>query len=217
MDWLNPRPKSRQVRLRAMMESGQLVDEVAEIVQTQVIAHKARASIRNRDPVPLYQLKEENRHPVWKENLLVETGLSPLPGMDSSYILEDSQNLWKGIRHGSVEIDGESKFRANLVAVVVNVAAVLIFFGFAWLSGIKVGADSQAEASVQQETTKEEFGHGFVDQVEGTAGQTTGGTGTAGVGGDTGRSPQEPVESGPPGDSGGGDAPSTRGPTRTGP
>ena len=82
--------KPNRIRFRAMMESGLLVDEEADIVQTQVIAHKARASIRNRNTVPLYYQTEEDRTPVWKENLLVETGLSPPPGMDSRYNLEDS-------------------------------------------------------------------------------------------------------------------------------
>ena len=53
MDWFRPNQNTR-IRFRAMMESGQLVDELADIVQTQVIAHKARASIGNRDAVPLY-------------------------------------------------------------------------------------------------------------------------------------------------------------------
>ena len=70
--WQPNKDKSNQIRFRAMMESGQLVDEVADIVQTQVIAPKARASIRNRDAVPLYHHTEEGRPPVWKENLLVE-------------------------------------------------------------------------------------------------------------------------------------------------
>ena len=50
VDWFQPN-KANRIRFRAMMESGQFVDEVADIVQTQVIAHKARASIRNRDAV----------------------------------------------------------------------------------------------------------------------------------------------------------------------
>lgn len=51
-----------------MMESGHLVDEVADVVQTQVIAHQARASIRNREEVPLYVQTEEDRPPVWMQN-----------------------------------------------------------------------------------------------------------------------------------------------------
>ena len=61
MQWFNPQGNANRIRFRAMMESGELLDEVADVVQTQVIANKARASIRTRDAVPLYHHTEENQ------------------------------------------------------------------------------------------------------------------------------------------------------------
>ena len=136
--------KPNRVRLRAMMESGLLIDEEADIVQTQVIAHKARASIRNRNTVPLYLQTEEDRSPVWKENLLVETGLSPPPGMDSRYNLEDTRNLHAGIRTGAVEIDRDSPLKSHGVAIMVNVAAVIVFVVCGWLAGLSAVPDGAA-------------------------------------------------------------------------
>ena len=230
MDWLQPNRKATRIRFRAMMESGTFVDEVADVVQTQVIAHKARASIRNRDAVPLYHHTEENRPPVWKENLLVETGLSPQPGMDSRYVLEDSLNLWKGIKTGAVEIDGESKIRTNSLAIVANVAAVIVFVACAWLAGLNVRPDApRVEAAIQGED-----GHGFVEELEdlgdgaegevelrggegeggpgGLGGEAEGTAGPAGGGEGPGGSAEEPV--GPAPDSSGeaDNAPGVRGP-----
>ena len=108
-----------------MMESGHLVDEVADVVQTQVIAHQARASIRNREEVPLYVQTEEDRPPVWMENLLVETGLAEPPGTDSRYVSEDSKNLWKGIKTGAVTLDAESKVRTSLHQAGLLAASIL--------------------------------------------------------------------------------------------
>ena len=62
MDWLNLQHKENRIRLVAMMESGQLVDEIAAIVQSQVMAQEARASIRNRDAVPLYHQTGRERY-----------------------------------------------------------------------------------------------------------------------------------------------------------
>ena len=108
-----------------MMESGHLVDEVADVVQTQVIAHQARASIRNREEVPLYVQTEEDRPPVWMENLLVETGLAEPPGTDSRYVSEDSKDLWKGIKTGAVTLDAESKVRTSLHQAGLLAASIL--------------------------------------------------------------------------------------------
>ncbi len=194
MDWLKQQSRTPRIRLRAMMESGQMVDETADIIQTQVIAHGARASIRNRDPVPLYRQTEEGRPPTWSENLLVETGLARPPGQDSRYILEDSLNLFKGLRSGAVEVDADSKLKSYSMAIVVNVAAVLIFFACAWLAGQNVAGDKvQAAAlppptavatavvpavvdaaapeppgtqtAVEDAAAQDDFGHGLVDGI----------------------------------------------------
>ena len=220
MDWLTPRHKRKNtIRLLAMMESGQLVDEVADIVQTQVIAHKARASIRNRDAVPIYYHTEENRPPVWQENALIETGLSQPPGMDSRYVLEDSLNLWKGIKTGAVEVDGESKIRANSLQIASITASVFVFFACAWFAGLNAGGDAVAVAAaavavaeaveeVPEAAVEEEFSHGF---VEGPAGEEseaeTGAEGTTGGREGGGDGTQDPVEPRAPVGAGQGDAP----------
>ena len=174
MDWLKRESSTPNIRLRAMMESGQLVDEMADIIQTQVIAHKARASIRNRDPVPLYRQTEEGRPPTWNESLLVETGLARPPGQDSRYVLEDSQNLFKGIRSGAVEIDADSKLKSHSMQILVNVAAVLIFFGCAWLAGLNHTGNTVQVAgptsstvvpAVEDAAAQDDFGDGLVDGI----------------------------------------------------
>ena len=189
MDWLKPQRKENRIRFLAMMESGQLVDEEAEIVQTQVIAHKARASIRNRDAVPLYHQTEEDRPPVWEQNLLIETGLSPPPGMDSRYVLEDAPSLFMGIRLGAVTMDdGLGKLKSNSVAITSVAASVVVFLGCAWLAGLGQGSDSPPATAkvpppavsspaavspiaspivpIQPTAVPAEFRHGFVDELE---------------------------------------------------
>ena len=205
MEWLQPKRKSTRIRFRAMMESGQLLDEVADIVQTQVIARKARASIRNRDAVPLYHHTEEDRPPVWQENLIVETGLSPPPGMDSRYVLEDSLNLWKGIKTGAVELDGESKVS---LAIVANVAAVVVFVACAWLAGLNVAPDPPAVQKAAVEDAQEDNRHGFVEELEGPGGQEAGGKG----GEDSGGGAEEPMGSRVGGSTGEDNAPGVWGP-----
>ena len=197
MDWFRPNQNTR-IRFRAMMESGQLVDELADIVQTQVIAHKARASIGNRDAVPLYHHTEENRPPVWRENLIVETGLSRPPGMDSRYVLEDSRNLWTGIRTGAVETDGDSKLNSNSLAIAVNVAAVIVFVVCGWLAGLNVAPDdSPVEASKVDVVAEEErVSHGVVESMAGTRSEEEGGQGAGRRGEDTDRGSEEYVRTG---------------------
>ena len=209
--------KPNTIRFRAMMESGLLVDEEADIVQTQVIAHKSRASIRNRNTVPLYHQTEEGRPPVWKENLLVETGLSLPPGMDSRYCLEDSQNLHAGIRSGAVEIDGDNPLKSHGLAIVVNITAVIVFVACAWLSGLNTHPDPPvAEAATKEaveeqaesrEETDERVSYGFVETLEGEesqeAGEEAGKAGSKEAGdtgsgreGDPGVSAEEPLDQG---------------------
>ena len=138
MQWMNLKPKGNKVRFRGMMESGQLVDEEAEIVQTQVIAATARASIRNRDTAPLYHHTQEGLPPVWRENILIETGLEQPPGMDSRNVLEDTLALYKGIRTGAIELDIRSMLGTKQLAIVANVVVCLIFFACAWLASFNL-------------------------------------------------------------------------------
>ena len=153
-----------EVRFRGMMQSGQLVDERAQIVQSQVVVHKANASIRNRPTVPLYMHTEEGRPPPWHENILVETGAAIPPGMDTRYMLEDSRYLHEGIRTGAVDIEGESPLKSKSVAIAVNIAAVIVFVACAWVAGGDSGSAATAvpepEAATQQE---ERVQHGTME------------------------------------------------------
>ena len=147
-----------------MTESGQLVDEVADVVQTQVIAHKSRASIRNREQVPLYVQTEEDRPPVLMDNLLVETGLAEPPGTDSRYVNEDSKNLFKGILTGAVELDPESELRTTVLQGGLLAASILVVLACAWVSGqnIAAKADAAARAAAVVEAA---VGQGFAGEL----------------------------------------------------
>ena len=131
---LKPQQSEDRVRIRLMMESGRLIDEEADVVQTQVIAQKARAAIRNRDAVPLYRQLGEDQEPSWSENLLVETGLSPPPLSDSRYVLQDSKNLFKGIRGGVVSLSGGWSLSNKHLAFLANVCGVIFILVAAWLA-----------------------------------------------------------------------------------
>lgn len=190
------RSSNPNVRFIAMMESGQLVDETAEIIQTQVIAHGARAAIRNRPTVPLYEHLEEGRMPVWKENVLVETGEAVAPGASSRYVLEDAPALWRGFKAGAIEVPGASKFKKNSVQLAVLGAGVLAFIGCLWLAAqpedvTRPAAQAAQQPQDQPQQVEGDFGHGFVDDVadesggEGRTG-TGGGSGTGGAVGEGG-------------------------------
>ena len=167
MDLLNSlgsKAKTDKIRLRIMTESGRLVDEVADVVQTQVIANKARASIRNRDAVPLYHQTEEDRPPVWKENLLIETGLSPQPGMDSRYVLEDGPNLHRGIRSGAVEMGDSKRLNIGMIAIAASVFVLVVC---AWLTSMNLAPDVAAPSAVEQEVGTDGELPGLEPVVEG--------------------------------------------------
>ena len=188
MQWFNRQSNANSIRFRAMLESGELVDEVADVVQTQVIVNKARASIRTRNTVPLYHQTQEEQTPVWQENLLVETGLSPPPGMDSRYILVDSLDLWKGIKTGTVENEIESMLKNNFVAIAANVVAGIAFLAMIWLASLSGEPVQAAAAEVNQEN-----GHGFVEKMAPEGGEEEGGA-APGPGRAAGGEPsQEPV------------------------
>ena len=187
MQLLQRGQNDNQVRFRGMMQSGVLVDEVAEVVQTQVIAHAARASIQNRETVPLYRQMAEDELPVWDENLLVETGLEQPPGMSGEYGLEHSHNLWKGINSKAVELNPESQSMVHRLQILANVVAGVAFLGLVWLSSLNVSSDNAAVEEPEATPIAEEYGHGFSDELEGvpdpTAGEREGAPGAAGVGG----------------------------------
>ena len=176
MNWLNfSKNDNQKVRFRAMMESGILVDEIADVVQTQVIAHKARASIRNRDPIPLYHLTEEDHQPIHRENLLVETGLSQPPWEDSRYVLEESRNLFTGIRTRSVRLDSMWSLTSKHMVIVAYIASFAFALVCAWLAGLSMSGDDLIVPIEEEEIEIiEELQHGFIEETESTPGGTQG-------------------------------------------
>lgn len=137
------RNEANKVGFTAMLESGELVEETADIVQTQVIVHRARASIRNRNTVPVYEQREWGSTPAWRENRIVETGLARPPGSDSRYQLEDSSNLFSGIKSGAVNIDPESAAKRNMWGIIANASAILIALGCFWFIGHRANLDAE--------------------------------------------------------------------------
>ena len=182
MQWLRPKQNLNKVRFIAMMESGVLVDEVADITQTQVIAQKAKASIRNRDAVPIYYQLEEDAPPVWKENAIVETGLAEPPGTSSRHVLEDAQNLWMGYQTGTVDSGGWNLETKHLGLIALGVSMVL-FIIMAWLTSLNLAepvqvVEKDGKNSTQQSTGQSpgtvENSHGPVPSGE-TPQETDGG------------------------------------------
>ena len=212
MQWLRPKQDPNKVRFIAMMESGVLVDEMADVVQTQVIAQKAKASIRNRDAVPVYHQLEEDAPPVWKENAIVETGLGNPPGMESRHVIDDAHNLWLGYQTGTVDSGGWNLEARHLGIIALGVS-VLVFILFAWLTSMNLSDPVEVAVEVTDDQPaqnaddpvgiqSEESSHGFVEEAgppgeEGTDARPTG-TGEPPVPG--GAAP--PEEAGPPGEEG---------------
>ena len=165
MQWLSLQPKaSSSVRFRAMLESGRLLDEIAVIVQSQVIADKGGASVRNRKTIPLYHLRGD--YLQHHENMILETGQERSPLMDSRYILEDSINLYKGIRHRSEELLPDSPMRSVAMKVASIAGAVIVFLAMIWLAAtLNAGPDAVAAATTAQEQTSERVEHGSVDDL----------------------------------------------------
>ena len=193
--------KDNKVRFVALMESGVLVDEQADVIQTQVIAHQARASIRNRDAVPLYHQRAEGHPPVWRENVLLETGLARPPTHDTRYVQQDSGNLWRGIRSGALAVEDPMRLSDKHILIVAYLGAIAFMLTCAWFAGIQ-NADAPVVAPVQQEVQQEgSEGKGSIDEDVVDDADTKeetppyGGTGTepGGDGADTGEGPAERV------------------------
>ena len=175
MQLFRPKQNQDKVRFIAMMESGVLVDETADIVQTQVIAHKAKSSIRNRDAVPVYYQLEEDAPPVWKENAIIETGVSAPPGMESRHVLEDAPNLWMGYQTGTVD-SGRFSLEGKHLGLIALGASVVVFVIMAWLTSLSlsdpVEVATDGEVIAGPNLGAEEGAHGFVQEE--AAGETAG-------------------------------------------
>ena len=169
--WLRPSQKAAKVRFIAMMESGELVDEMADVVQTQVIVNRARASIRNRDAVALHYQLEEDAAPVWRENAIVETGLANPPGMESRHVIEDAHNLHMGYQTGTVDSGGGLRLETKHLGIIALGVAVVIFMLMAWLTSLNLkpqevaaGGESNIESAggVTAAETDVDNSHGII-------------------------------------------------------
>ena len=154
--------QQRTVRFRAMMQSGERVDTTAQVVQTPVIVHEARASIEDRAPVPLYHVVGELRQAAHRENIIIETGLAPAPTADSKYCLEDSHHLHQGIRNGSVQLRGDSILSSRAVAIASNFAGLIAMVALLWYSAVISGDPSPPEPPPQVQA---EVQHGLADAL----------------------------------------------------
>ena len=189
MQWLRPKQNQSKVRFVAMMESGVLIDETADVVQTQVIAQKARASIRNRDAVPIYYQLEEDAPPVWKENAIIETGLAQPPGTQSRHVIEDSHNLWMGYETGTVDSGTGWNLETKHVGLIALGVSVLLFISFAWLTSLNLSDPAEetvnGNAPVPEENGQgiPENGHGPIQAIDEPASEAGAGPRPAGAAG----------------------------------
>lgn len=149
-----------KVRFIAMMESGALVDEMADVMQTQVIAPRARASVRNRAAVPVYDLVRENSPPVFRENAIIESGMAMPPGLDSRFCLADSYNLFHGIKSGAVDVGLAGFWQQKWMLVAMYVAAIFVFVACMWYVGIRQEGELQAEMMRQGGAQAQDSGLG---------------------------------------------------------
>ena len=109
--------RGRQVRFRAVTESYDLIDTVAERVDTQLIVHSDSVSIRDREPVGLYQLKDHDSLLVWDGPIVVETGLFRRPEARSRWVLQEAYHIWLGYAEGTLRADqGQTLLRPLLPA-----------------------------------------------------------------------------------------------------
>ena len=168
MNLFSQKKDGDKVRFRAIMQSGLFVDEMADVVQTQVIAQKARASINNRKTVPFFDLTGEWQYPAFRESGIVETGLAPPPGSDSMYTLVHSKNLHEGIRSGAVEVDPEKDTKTHRRALMALAVSAIIFIACAWVSGLSSRPSTPAAAVVQEvQETGERVSYGTVESLAG--------------------------------------------------
>ena len=216
--WKFGQGDKQQLRLIAMMESGQLVDELADVTQTQVNARTAEAAVRNREAAPLYRQTQEGSPPAFYGRAIVETGYERDPDHDSQYVNDDLPVLFEGIRTGAVEAVRDKNMQKNAMVIVTNICGVIALIGLLWLAGRNIAANAERDltaVAADQEvagiaTTTDE--HGPVDgPLPGRGAQSAGdvpsdtvsaagrGDGGEGAGADGPGPPggEAPAESGP--------------------
>ena len=202
---LTPRQGPR-VRFRAMTASYDLIDSEAERVDTQLIVHSDGAAIRDRQPVTLYTLEDHDSMPVWREPIIVETGLFRRPETRSRWVLEESHHIWQGYASGTLQVvkaklnfdpkslRAMSMFLGGLVFVICIIAGVVI----SATSGPGQPATTQTQAQTQAqtpapapaETVIQGEDHGWVGEAQdnGAPGTVAGEEG-ADIGADSGGEP----------------------------
>ena len=187
MQWLKSKQQKHNVRLLAAMEAGELIDERALIYQTQVGAHEAGISIRNREPVGLYHLVRERTPLVHVDEVVVETGLAIPMGYDTRYINKDSQSLWYAVFKKTTDMASTWSLTNNHLALAINIAAFFIFLAFAWASGGPAGGEANDPSTEPTPTPAVDNSHGFDEapgeDPSGDAGEAGAqGSGGSGVG-----------------------------------
>ena len=185
MDWLKGlfTPASGpKVRFRAVTEAYDLIDTVAERVDTQLIVHSDGYAIRDREPVGLYKLKDHDAMLVWDSPIIVETGLFRRPETRSRWVLQEAYHIWLGYAEGTLKAAkaklsfDASSLRGISVAVGGTVFVLCIIMAIV-LSATGGSDDPQTQP-------RGEESHGFVDDpLEDTAapaGETDAAGGAAG-------------------------------------
>lgn len=153
-----------QVRFRAVTESYDLIDTMAERVDTQLIVHSDGVAIRDREPVGLYKLKGHDSLLVWDGPIVVETGLFRRPEVRSRWVLQEAYHIWLGYAEGTLtqakakfdfdakSLRGLALFLGGAVFAVCIIAAIII-------SAVGGGAET-APAPTQSQGGNS---HGFVE------------------------------------------------------
>lgn len=170
---LTPR-QGRKIRFRAMTESYDLIDSVAERVDTQLIEHGDGVSVRDREPVTLYKLLDHDSMPTSDCSIIVETGLFRKPESRSRWVLQEALHIWLGYAEGTLQdikprlsfdnksLRAMSMFTGTAVLVICIIAAIVI---------AAVGGGEQpmpAPATTERQTVSQGADHGWVETETGT-------------------------------------------------
>ena len=169
--WFSPHQGPR-VRFRAMTESHNLVDEMGEVVDTQVIAHSAGIAMMDRPHVSLYKLKGHDSLPVYDSDIVVETGLAGHPMMQDRWGIEDAKHIWEGYAGGTIEV-AKAKFNFDaktlrFLTLITGAATFVLCVVFSIVLA-STGPDDAPPppnaAAVEADTQGAD--HGFVTEREG--------------------------------------------------
>ena len=140
------RPRADQVRFRTVLESGALVNEIADVIETQIVASESQVSLRHPGEIAFYKVVGEGRL-KYDGSGAMDTGHAPIPGTDSRYCNEDMEDLHKGIKLGTLMLNAPSLLMSNKLTTIHYIAAILVFAVCAWGSGIFSSEDKPVTAA----------------------------------------------------------------------